>query len=277
MATPKSVVIGNYRVIEKIAEGSIGTTYKGEHVTLGMPVCIKHCNKIAPEYEEILINETRAMWDLRHYAMPAVRDLVRVKDGSLALVMSYIPGPTLQKLIEKVGALDPEHVAWIAERILNALMYLHYHGVPHGDNNPKNIILQLKTHGVVIVDFGLAQIKPTFDDKSRGYTPLYAPPEQIAGLTLLPESDLYSLGMTMIFALSGGIEAVKRKEVPTNTPEPLARFIRRLIVRDVSHRPKWDDEDLCDTIQAIRVEAFGRHHSGMKPLPGFEDFEKEEK
>ena len=87
-------IIGEYRVLKQIAEGGFGKTYTGEHILTGMPVCIKHCSEISPQYEEILIKETCAMWDLRHYAIPAARGLVRLDDGSLALVMSYIPGLT---------------------------------------------------------------------------------------------------------------------------------------------------------------------------------------
>lgn len=262
-------VVSGYRILEQIAQGGFGRTYRGEHVRLGTPVCIKHCSRISPQFEEILVNETKAMWDLRHHAIPAVRDLIKLDDGSLALVMSFIPGPTLEQVIEKAGRLDAEHVAWIAERTLNALMYIHYHGVVHGDLKPQNIIVLPKTHQVSVVDFGLAMVKPKAGMDAKGFTPYFAPPEEIAGRMLLPESDFYSLGMTLIYALSGSIEAVARKEVPKDTPKALCDFIKRLIVREVLERPRWDREDLCETMQRIRIKDFGRSRSGMKPIPGF--------
>lgn len=262
-------VVGEYRILEMIARGGFGKTYKGENIILAEPVCLKHCSKISPQYEQILINETKAMWDLRHYAIPAVRGLVKAHDGSMILVMSYIPGPTLEQIIQKAGRLDPEHVAWIAERILNALMYIHYNGIVHGDIKPQNIIVQPDSHHVSMVDFGLSMIKPKTGMDAKGYTPRFAPPEEMAGNTLLPESDFYSLGMTLIYALSGGIDAVARKEVPANTPDALCDFIKRLIVRDILDRPRWDQEDLCETMKKIRKKDFGRRRSGMKPIPGF--------
>lgn len=260
------VIIGDYRVLELIAEGGFGKTYKGEHVTLKTPVCIKHASNVSSQDEEILVEEAKAIWDLRHFAIPAVRNIFKLDDGSLALIMSYIPGPTIEEIIEKNKRLDPEHVCWITERVLNALMYLHYNGVVHGDVKPQNIIVQIESHQVVLVDYGLSLIRPTKDSGSKGYTPYFAPPEQIDGMTLLPESDLYSLGMTMIYMLGGD---VSRKNVPSHTPDSLCSFIKSLIVRDVLGRPRWDKEDLIKSLQSVRDKSFGRACSFGKKIPGF--------
>lgn len=263
--------IGGYQIVERIAEGGFGRTYKGVHILLGEPVCLKDCSKVDPQYQELLLEEAKAIWDLRHYSLPAMRNILRLDDGTIVLVMSYIPGPTLEQIVKKVGRLDPEHVAWITERILNALMYLHFNGVVHGDVKPQNIIVQPESHTVVLVDFGLSLIKPNQKSESKGHTEYFAPPEEINGAPLVPESDFFSLGMTMIYALGGGnFEAVVKKEVPDDVPEPICSFIRRLIVRDVIARPNWEKEDLCETIRRLRNQVFGRERSDMKPIPGFE-------
>jgi serine/threonine protein kinase len=261
-------VVGDYRVLKQIAEGGFGKTYKGEHILTGGPVCIKHCSEISADNEEILIEEARAMWDLRHYAIPAVRNLLRLPNGSMALVMSFIEGPTIAQLVEKHGPIDPEHVAWIAQRVLSTLMYIHAHGIIHGDLKPQNIIIQPNTHNAVLVDFGLAMIKPKSNDRAKGYTDLFAPPEQLKGEVLIPESDLFSLGMTMIFALCGGdVKRTQTKQVPATVPDPLCSFILRLIVLEPLSRPRvWAGENLCETIEVVRKQEFGRVHSNMKPL-----------
>lgn len=263
----EGTVIGDFRVIEKIAEGGFGTTYRGEHVLTGMSVCIKHCSQISHQDEEILIEETKAIWDLRHFAMPAARTLLRLEDGSFALVMSFIPGYTLEQIVEKHGALDPEHMCWIMERLLNALKYMHWHGVVHGDIKPQNIIIQPDTHTVVLVDFGLSMIKPKARSDSKGYTEHFAPPEQMSGKVLVPESDFFSLGMTLLYGVGGGLEAVKQKRVPESVPDPICELIKRLIKLEVTSRPGWQSEDLFETIQEVRSASFGRSHSDMKPLP----------
>ncbi len=264
-------VIGDkYRVIRKIAEGGIGTTYYGEHIVTKKPVCIKHCAKVSRQHKTILMNETSAMWDLRHHSIPAVKDLLELPDGSIALVMSYIEGPTIEQLIERHGRIDPESVAWITERILNALMYMHYHGVVHGDIKPQNIIVQEESHQVVVVDFGLAMVKPGESARSIGYTEHFAPPEQMDKDRLIPQSDFYSLGMTMIYMLGGGIDKVKRKMIPEDVPEPLITFIQQMIVRDKLGRPDWKSGRLFESFQDVREKAFGRKFSGMKRIVGVE-------
>lgn len=267
----KGTMIGNYKVTEEIAEGGFGTTYKGEQALNKQFVCIKHCTSVSAAHDKVLIDEANAIWDLRHHALPAMRDLCRLEDGSLALIMSYIEGPTLEQVVESLAKkktrLDAEHVAWITERVLNALLYLHHHGVVHGDLKPQNIIVQPKTHSVVLVDFGLSVVKPTSSTKAIGYTPVFAPPEQVAGKPLLPESDFYSLGMVMIYALCGGdIKAVERLEVPANLPGPMTKFIKSLVVRNPLDRPQ---ENLFEAFVEIRKESFGRSRSGMKPIPGY--------
>ncbi|HLC98136.1 MAG TPA: protein kinase [Candidatus Nanoarchaeia archaeon] len=259
-------MVGSFQALELIAEGGFGKTYRGEHSKDHFPVCIKRGDNISPQDQEILLQEADAIWELRHYGIPAMRDVVHLDDGSVALVMSYVPGPTLEQIVEKHGGLDPEHVAWIAERTLNVLWYLHLHGVVHGDVKPQNIIIQPKDHQVVLVDYGLSLIRPSTTTNNKGYTPYFAPPEQEKGTgTLLPESDFYSLGMVMIYALGGDVES---RRVPSAVPDPLCNFIQRCIVYNVLSRPNWQKENLLETMQQLRVQVFGRKHSNMKPLPG---------
>ncbi len=264
----KGLVIGEYRVLGKIADGGFGTTYRGEQILTGMPVCIKHCSKVSPVYEQILIDEARSVWDLRHYAIPAMRNLLRLEDGSLALVMSYVPGLTLEEVVKKIGPIPPEHVAWITERILNALKYVHYHGVVHGDVKPGNVIIQNNEHMAVLVDFGLSAVKPTHLTGAKGFTPDFASPEEENGMPLLPESDLYSLGVTMLFALSGNMDLVRARKIPITVPEPMVQFVRKLMRLDVFSRPNWEKEDLCDSIQKVRLASFKRKTSEMMPILG---------
>ena len=258
-------VLGQYRITEKIAEGGFGTTYKGEHVRLATPVCIKHCPRISPEMDEILEQEARAVWDLRHYAIPVMRDMLRLEDGTSALVMSYIEGPTLEQIVQKKGQMEPEHVVWVMQRVLNALQYLHFHGVVHGDIKPQNIIIQPQKHMAVLVDYGLAMVKPRASDESLGYTEIYSPPEQQKGEPLLPETDLYSLGMTALYALNNNERFTRTKKLSSKVPKPMREFLTSLIVRRTLDRPNWSKGDLIDTFEAMRMKAFGRVHSNMKP------------
>lgn len=258
---------GNYKILDKIAEGGFGTTYLAEHIQLGTKVCIKHALNVSEDDRILMFQEAQAIWDLRHFSIPAMRDIIKMPDGSWALVMSYVPGPTMAQLLEYdeyKNGLPAEHVAWIAERCLNALKYLHYHGVVHGDVKPQNIIIQPDSHTVVLVDYGLSLTRPRPGDEAKGYTPYFVAPELESGKVPIPESDLFGLGMSMIFALGGDVAAVR---VPNSTPDNLCDLIKRMIRRNPLKRPQvWEKEDLCDTIKEVRVRDFGRANSGMKPL-----------
>ena len=171
--------------------------------------------------------------------------------------------------MDKVGPIPAEHVAWMVERTLNALWYIHEKGVVHGDLKPQNVIVQHKTHQACLVDFGLAMIKPKATDQCVGYTAYFAPPEQEQRKPLLPESDFYSLGILIIYALCGGdMKRVTARNVPHNLPDPFANFVKRLIVRDVLSRPSWATENLFETFQNVREQSFGRGHTNMSPIPG---------
>ena len=145
-------------------------------------------------------------------------------------------------------------------------MYLHHHGVIHGDIKPQNIIIQPNNHSVVLVDFGLAMVKPSESAKSQGYTPIFASPEQIAGKVLIPASDYYSLGMVMIYALNGG-KRMDSKQVPGSVPDPMVDFLYRITKQEVLSRPQ---RDLFDDFINVRQMSFGRSRSGMKNIPGFD-------
>jgi len=263
--------VGSYKLLGQIAEGGFGRTYKAEHKVLKELVCIKDCSNVSLAETSMLVEECRVLWDLRHYALPAMRDLIQLEDGRVLMVMSYIPGLTLAQTIEKLkGPMDPESVMWISERIINALNYIHRHGVIHGDLKPQNIIIQEDKHMAVMVDFGLSLVKPTHISEAKGYTPFFAPPEEITGKPLVPESDYYSLGMTMLCALGGGTQFVERKEVPRDLPDEICSFVKRLIARDVNARPQYGkvSDDLGDMISEVRTKVFGRTSSGMKPIFG---------
>jgi serine/threonine protein kinase len=258
----KGKIVNGYKILNVIAEGGFGRTYQAEQVISGLPVCIKHAHKISAYDEEILLEEARAIWDMRHYGIPAMRDIIKIEDA-LALVMSYIPGETLANIVKDTNYLDPEDVAWITERVLNILLYLHKNGVCHGDVKPQNIIIQEDKHMVVLVDYGLASIRPSGKDCNKGFTPYFGAPEQIDGGPVIPETDFYGLGMTMVYALGGDLND---KKVPAKVPDVMCQFIKDMIRVEVLSRPNWEKKNLCEEIQNVRQKAFGRKYTSMKPL-----------
>jgi serine/threonine protein kinase len=277
----KVVRVGQYQLIKQIGEGGCAKTYLARHALADWLVCIKHCELASDADRAIMLDEARALSKLSHHCLPAVRDVIELPDRTIAIAMSYVPGENLQQLVERTGGLDPEVLFSIAERILNALCYIHYNGSLHGDVKPANIILAEKevkhtamatsphahnyshVHEAALVDFGLAIVDPD-RTKAKGYTKLFAAPEQLAYAPLMPQTDLYCFGLTLIYALGGD---VRRRKVPESTPDAVVDFIRRLTEPNILKRPSWENENLLDTIGDVRVQAFKRRSSRIE-LPG---------
>lgn len=260
-------VIGSYEVVKFLAEGAMGRTYVVRHLLTKKLAVLKACLEVGPEHEEIMLNEARAIWDIRHYAFPSVREVMKLEDGALAIVMTYVPGPTLEQAVKHLGPLDPEHACWIFERLLAGLNFLHANGVIHGDIKPQNIVLQPQNHGAIMIDFGLAMIKPTKRDVNIGFTAHFSPPEQLSSerKPLIPESDLYALGMTMIYALTGKM-AKRTDPALKKLPEDLQTFLMQLSHPDILKRPNWDT-DLLQLFGAIRMKSFGTRNTRGKVFP----------
>jgi serine/threonine protein kinase len=184
-----------------------------------------------------------------------MRDFFRASDGSYILVMQFIEGKELQKTIEKHNALEPETICWITQRLLNALYYLHHSGIIHGDVKPGNVIVQPATHNAVLVDYGLASIRPKSDSRALGCTELFAAPEITADKPPIPESDIYSLGLTMLYACGGDPIA---KTFPKDVPQKLQDYFGEFIRYNPADRPNWEKDDLVSRLSDLRQELFGR-------------------
>ena len=258
-------VIGNYKILKELGEGGCATTYLAEHIVLGEKACVKKNLKLSEKEEQALLQEARLLWHVHHHSLPTLRDVVRFDDdGSYLLIMTYIEGKDLYKLIKEdhPDGLDPEHVCWIMQRLLNALHYLHFYGIIHGDVKPQNIIVKPKEHNAVLVDFGLSTVRPKRISETPGYTPAFAAPEQVAGKPPIPETDLFGLGASMIFSLGGNFIG---KTHPYSVPKPLQEFLNQCVRHDPKKRPK-NASDLIAPLSDLREKLFGRRSSERKTL-----------
>jgi len=189
-----------------------------------------------------------------------LRDFIPCDDGSFALVMTFVDGKDLYKVVEEdyPSGIDPEHVCWIAQRLLNALHYLHYHGIVHNDVKPHNIIIKPVEHNAILVDYGLSTVRPRRKMGCPGCTPAFAAPEQLEGKTPIPETDIFGLGVSMIYALGGNFTA---KTYPSHVPLQLKEFFNQMVLYNALERPRYA-LDLVKPLVAIREKLFGSISSG---------------
>jgi serine/threonine protein kinase len=201
-------VIGNYRIVEALGEGGMGTVYRVEHVVLGRPYALKILRPRVFERDasagQRFLREARAASRVRHPNIGDVFDFGHVADGRPYFVMELLEGESLADRVAR-GALQPAEVVSIGRQLAGALAAVHDHGVVHADVTPSNVII-IDDH-CKLIDFGLAAITgESFDEEDPDFvlgTPSYISPEQLRGLPATDRSDQYSLGAVLFELLVG--------------------------------------------------------------------------
>ena len=209
----------------------MGEVYLAVDQRLGSAVAIKRTFFAG---DEMLGNaferEARVLARLRHPVLPKVSDHFTENDQQF-LVMEHISGDDLSKRIESLQ--KPFPLSWVmfwADQLLDALSYLHSHEPPiiHRDIKPQNLKLTDENH-VVLLDFGLSKSSTGQTNLASGvhsgstgsvvgYTPHYAPMEQIRGIGTSPKSDLYSLSATLYQLMTNvvPVDALSRADTLLN-------------------------------------------------------------
>ncbi len=201
-----------YLIVHMIGKGGMGEVYLAIDQRLGSAVALK---RTLYSDDELLGNaferEARTLARLRHPVLTKVSDHF-VENETQFLVMEHISGEDLSKRMEINKKGFP--LSWVlfwADQLLDALTYLHTHEPPiiHRDIKPQNLKLTAENN-IVLLDFGLSkntigQTKTSTSGSVVGYTPHYAPMEQIRGMGTDERSDLFSLSATLYQLLSNVI------------------------------------------------------------------------
>jgi serine/threonine protein kinase len=202
-------IIGKYRLTRFIGEGGMANVYEGTHITLGTKAAIKILNPILAKNEQFrqrFQNEAAFMASLDHPNITKVFDFE--DDGTnFAIVMELLEGMDLNDWVKAKGAFNFETFKPILVQILQSFQYAHNKGILHRDIKPSNIFID-NNGKVKILDFGIAKLFGTGNEMTQTGTqmgtPAYMSPEQVrADKSIDHRSDIYSLGVTMYFALAG--------------------------------------------------------------------------
>jgi serine/threonine protein kinase len=231
MLTPETILQGRYRIIRQLGQGGMGAVYEAVDQRLDTTVALKETLFSEERLRKQFEREARLLARLHHPALPRVSDHFSEADGQF-LVMQFIPGDDLSEMMaRKRGPFPTDQVLTWADQLLDALDYLHTQDpqIVHRDIKPQNLKLTARGQ-IILLDFGLA--KGQAGDVSRvttsasifGYTPNYAPLEQIQGLGTDSRSDLYSLAATLYHLMTGvkPPDALTRAAALVNgQPDPL--------------------------------------------------------
>src|SRR6187549_4187828 len=210
MLTPDTILQGRYRVVRQLGQGGMGAVYEAVDQRLDTTVALKETLFSDERLRRQFEREARLLARLHHPALPRVSDHFSEGEGQF-LVMQYIPGDDLSEMMaQRRGPFPAEQVLTWADQLLDALDYLHTQEpqIVHRDIKPQN--LKLTGRGqIILLDFGLAKGQSgglsvvTTSASIYGYTPNYAPLEQIQGLGTDSRSDLYALAATLYHLLTG--------------------------------------------------------------------------
>jgi len=207
-----SLVDGKYRIIHVIGTGGTSTVYLALNERANKQWAIKELNKTGKKADEEiranLIAEIDTLKKLRHNHLPSIVDIIQ-KDGTYLIVMDYVEGRTLMRILKEEGPQPQELVVDWAIQICDVLHYLHDRPNPiiYRDMKPSNLMLR-PDGNIVLIDFGTArEHKKTSGDDTRWLgTEGYAAPEQFGGMGQTDaRTDIYSLGATMYQLLTGKI------------------------------------------------------------------------
>ena len=206
----------------ELGRGAMGVTYRATDTSLQRKVALKIIKTDIAEQSadarERFMREARAAAALRHENIATVYQFGRcVETGQYFYAMELIEGETLEQRVRRAGPLDARSTIGIAQQVTSALAAAEKHGLVHRDLKPANLML-VSPDGetsnnekllVKIIDFGLAKaVHSQIDPKSLTHdrfvgTPAFASPEQFEHSALDVRSDIYSLGETLWFALTG--------------------------------------------------------------------------
>jgi eukaryotic-like serine/threonine-protein kinase len=220
-----TVLDGRYQVIEAIAEGAMGSVYRGERLQLGRAVAIKVMHHELPDElasRQRFEREAKLMALLEHPNCVSVIDF-GLHDDKPYLVMDLVRGTSLLELLDKESRLEIGKGCDIIRQVLAGLAHAHELGIVHRDIKPANIMISQKAgfgQQVRILDFGLARLTEGSTKLTTGIvvgTPNYMAPEQCKGSDVDARTDLYACAV-MLFEMVTG-----RKPFVANDPIQVVR------------------------------------------------------
>ncbi|SNT56592.1 Serine/threonine protein kinase [Streptosporangium subroseum] len=250
------VLADRYELIAPLGRGTMGTVWRAHDRSLGREVAIKEIRQEPglseaqrTELRERMIREGRMAARISHPSVATIHDAI-VEDGSPWIIMELVQARSLERVIEEEGPLPPRLVAEIGVDLLGALRAAHAQGVLHRDVKPGNVLIT-ESGRVVLTDFGIAKAQGDTSLTRTGMvigSPGYTAPERARGEHTGPESDLWSLGATLYFAVEGRpayerssvsetLAALMSEQVdPPTQAGPLRPVLEQLLNRDYKTR-----------------------------------------
>ena len=278
------VLDGRYRLGRRIGQGGMATVHEARDLLLGRDVAIKLFRSGASRRDDLRVQEAEArlIASLNHYALTTLFDAgaetLDAEEPRIYLVMEHVKGSDLRGRLRE-GPLGVAEACWLGFDLAEALAYVHEAGFLHRDIKPANVLISdrhsnAKPIVAKLADFGIAALigKPDTSEFTTG-TAAYLSPEQVEGLDSVPASDVYSLGLVLLEAMTGRVEfpgtieesAFARLDrdprIPEDLPPKVAAVLRGMTARRPEDRLSLDDaalqlqQHLVDELMSMRDAA----------------------
>ncbi|MDE6088445.1 MAG: serine/threonine protein kinase [Oscillospiraceae bacterium] len=213
MLTRDMIIDKRYKILDEIGRGGMSVVYRATVERSGKIWAVKEVRKDGRnDYNVVkqnLIAEIETLKEVKHPKLPEIADVIDNED-SFIIVMDYIEGVSLDKILEKKGVQSEEKVVDWAKQLCEVLGYLHSKNIIYRDMKPSNVMLK-KNGEITIIDFGTAKKYEYNSGETTGLgTAGFAAPEQYGGQGRTDaRTDIFCLGMTL-YALLTGINPQKQ-------------------------------------------------------------------
>ena len=289
MLAAGDLVGASYRIVRLIGHGGMGEVYEALHEPLSRRVALKKIRGDHIASDELLTRfrrEAEASAALGHPNIVQVTDFVLEDERSPAMVMELLEGRTLRDLVSGALRLEPSRAVFISLQILSGLAAAHDAGIIHRDVKPANVFLQktlaLRDH-VKLLDFGVAKLNEV-DTGSKAAIPVtrrgsvlgtraYMAPEQASGEVVDARADLYAVGATLYYALSGWKPRdsdPSEKRAPLSTvAKDVPSLLAAIVDKALSDRPKdrfSSAEEMAEALAEFSNAGMGVHPSLPPPV-----------
>jgi serine/threonine-protein kinase len=266
----QDLLAGRYSIEGELGRGGMGVVLLARDVALERPVAVKvlpTALAVDARARERFLREARTAAGLSHPNIVPIH-VVEERGDWVYFVMAFVDGETLRERVERRGPLTPRAAAKLMQEAAWALAYAHERGVVHRDVKPDNIMIERSSDRTIVMDFGIAAVGPPGPAGEVVGTARFMSPEQACGEPVDGRADLYALGATLFFALTGrgpfeapSAAALLAKHVAEPAPlltsvqpqvsVPLAAVVQRCLEKDPAGRFQTGEE-LATALDAVR-------------------------
>lgn len=261
MSPQETLLNGRYRLDAQQGSGGMAVIYRATDLALGRPVAVKVLRPSLTNDADFLRRfrqEARNVANLSHPNIVTVHDVGQ--DGNTHyIVMEYIDGDDLKKLIRSEAPFALDRALSLAIKICAGVGYAHRAGLVHADVKPQNVLIipGNNTFNVKVTDFGIAQAASATQPRERQRvvwgSPHYFAPEQAQGDPPTPASDVYSIGIVLFEMITGRLPFVgtdqqalalahihetspNASEINPNVPESMDRILQKVLSKEPTAR-----------------------------------------